>query len=175
MIVEKYSSIHRIVIPGPQSGTRNPVEYLSEMRMLRSRKSSIFGECFLAALVAPHPNPPPRGGEGVDYCYRGKSLLLKLPRELNSFSQSCHCERPQGAKQSPSEKMRLLCRRYAASRNDNRISVFIPAESQGTGFPPSTPLEWSHAGMTVRRYPTIFQQPFIGFPKSASCRCWNGG
>ncbi len=35
-------------------------------------------------FVRPHPSPPPKG-EGVDYCYRGKSLLPKLPAELNSF------------------------------------------------------------------------------------------
>ncbi len=40
---------------------------------------------FSGSICRPPPQPSPTRGEGVDYRYRGKSLLLKLPRELNSF------------------------------------------------------------------------------------------
>ncbi len=37
------------------------------------------------------------------------------------------------------------------SRNDRRRPTSLPFPvAQGDGFPPSTPLEWSHAGMTFR-------------------------
>ncbi len=39
----------------------------------------------ISSICRPPTSTLPHEGEGVDNCYRGKSLLPKLPRKLSSF------------------------------------------------------------------------------------------